>query len=524
MSNEALPEIQDLGLGSWPARRARHIPNKVAWSFAGDDFTYGEIADRVERVASGLYKRGLRQGDRVAYMGTNHPAMIELVFASARIGAVTVFVNPRLSEPEARFILEDSGARFLLRGAETGAGFDFVQAGLPGVHQIVVDKGTAYASTRSDSYSELLMGGPVVRHRSSPLADTCLIMYTSGTTGRPKGAQISHGNILFNDFNTLIEYDLRPDEVCLAAAPLYHIAMLSGLVLPVFLKGGRSIIEPSFRPVDALRVMETEQVSSLFAVPAMMDAIMQTPEFASADLSKLRTVVVGGAPVPMRILRTWSQRGVEIQQGYGLTETSPGVSKLAAEDAERKAGSAGKAQFFVDVRVVDADGSDVGSEGTGEIITRGPNVFSGYWSLPEAQVDVFTPDGWFRTGDVAYVDDEGYLFLRDRLKDMYVSGGENVYPAEVESALLDIAGVAEAAVIAVNHDRWGEVGKAFVVVDANASLTPDELLGELEGRLAKYKRPHTIEIAAALPRTSTGKLQKHLLRAAASRSKERTER
>jgi fatty-acyl-CoA synthase len=341
--------------------------------------------------------------------------------------------------------------------------------------------------------------------------DPCLIMYTSGTTGSPKGAVLTHGNIFFNDVNAVLEADFRPDEIALAAAPLFHIAALNGLVLPVFLKGGRSIIHESFVPDDVVTTIVSERVTSMFAVPAMMEAISQSPLFESSDISSLRTVIVGGAPAPLPMLLRWKDKGVEVQQGYGLTETSPAVLKLASADAERKLGSAGKEQLLVDVRIVDAGGQDVGPGGAGEILTRGPNVFPGYWNREDATEAAFV-DGWFRTGDIASIDDEGFITLRDRAKDMYISGGENVYPAEVESALLGMPGILEAAVVGIPDAKWGEVGRAFVVVADGYSPTLEDIAVALGDRLARYKLPRSLVIIETMPRNSTGKLLKHVLR------------
>jgi acyl-CoA synthetase (AMP-forming)/AMP-acid ligase II len=287
--------------------------------------------------------------------------------------------------------------------------------------------------------------------------------------------------------------------------------MLNGLVLPVFLKGGRSIIHEAFKPDEVVATIEAEAVTSLFAVPAMMEAISQSPLFEPSNITSLRTVIVGGAPAPLPMLLRWKDKGVEVQQGYGLTETSPAVLKVTAEDAVRKIGSAGKEQMFVDVRIVDGEGNDVGPGGTGEILTRGPNVFPGYWNREEANAAAFV-DGWFKTGDIASIDDEGFVTLRDRAKDMYISGGENVYPAEIESALLEIDGILEAAVIGIPDERWGEVGRAFVVVAQGTTLDLEDVTAKLDGRLARYKLPRSVVTIDSMPRNTTGKLLKQALR------------
>lgn len=516
------PAPQHLGLGSWPSRRAALTPESVALSFEGVDTTYARLSERVDALAAWLQRvRGIRAGDRVAYFGANHPALLEALFAAGRIGAVAVLVNARLAREEVHHVLADSGARLLFVDPGLWPGLSGPGAGrLPSVEALVtveappapLDPGPAIDVV--DLAAAMDSGASLAGSLEVPgvgLDDPCLLMYTSGTTGRPKGAVLTNGNMFFNDVNVLIETDIRPDEVTLAAAPLFHIAGLNGLVLPVLLKGGRVIVHRSFHPTRALEEVERSSVTSMFGVPAMLDAMTASSAFAEADLGSLRTLIVGGAPVPERLLRQWSGRGVQIQQGYGLTETSPAVLKLAAEDAVARLGSAGRPQFLVDVRLVGLDGCEVQPGEAGEILTRGPNVFHEYWGLADATRAAFQ-DGWFRTGDVAVQDEDGFYTLRDRAKDMYISGGENVYPSEVESALLDVDGVAEAAVIGVPDEKWGEVGRAYVVLQPGADLAEEDVLAALQGRLARYKQPRSVAVIDEMPRTSTGKLQKQVLR------------
>lgn len=503
MMSSSAASHQNVGLGSWPARRARQIPSKVAWTFRGRDTAYSDVEHRVDRLAAALHALGVKPGDRVGFVGANHPALLEVLFAAGRVGAIAVLINPRLAEHELRYILADSGTKVLFRGPASIESAHLVgHVDVPTLDR-VFDVETEFETLlESDGFAPDVPSG---------WDDPCLIMYTSGTTGSPKGAVLTHGNIFFNDVNAILEADFRPDEIALAAAPMFHIAMLNGIVLPVFLKGGRSIIHEAFKPDEVVATIQSERVTGLFAVPAMMEAISQSPLFESSDITSLRTVIVGGAPAPLPMLLRWKNKGVEVQQGYGLTETSPAVLKLSSSDAERKIGSAGKEQMFVDVRIVDAGGNEVGPGGTGEILTRGPNVFPGYWNREDATTSAFV-DGWFKTGDIASIDDEGFITLRDRAKDMYISGGENVYPAEIESALLEIEGILEAAVIGIPDERWGEVGRAFVVVAAGVSLDIDSVNSKLDGRLARYKLPRSLVTIDSMPRNTTGKLLKQELR------------
>lgn len=496
-----------IGLGSWPERRAQLTPGRTALRFEGREISYGHLDTRVRALADALHELGVRRGDRVAYMGFNHPYLIESLFACARLGAIFVLVNARLAHDEVDFIMSDSGADTLLFGSEQAA----IAASYLERRSVrnLIDVDGVGIGTRFDEL--VSAGAPDHPVAAVGLDDPAIIMYTSGTTGRPKGAVLTHGNIFFNDVNILLDSDFRGDEVCLASAPMFHIAGLNGAALPAFLKGGTITIHRSFDAADALAAIAAERVTSMFAVPAMLDGMSRHPDFVTTELGSLRTLIVGGAPVPERTLRLWLDRGVRIQQGYGLTETSPSVLLLSSEHAFERAGSAGRSQFFVSTRVVDADGLDVLPGEIGEIVTRGPNVFHSYWNRPDETASSFT-DGWFRTGDIATVDADGFIYIKDRKKDLIISGGENIYPAEVENALLHVPGVAEAAVIGVPDERWGEVGMAFVVLDRGATLSESRITDALAERLARYKQPKHVRIVEELPRTSTGKLQKHRLR------------
>ena len=493
---------QHLGLGSWPARRARLTPDAVALRYGEREDTYQRLTDRVEALAAGLLAQGITRGDRVAYFGPNHPDLLTVLFAASRIGAITVLLNARLSPHEISFMLEDSGARLVVHGAETA---DVITQLEPTVRDRVSE-----VEVDTPAFEALFLDEPVP-HVPVGFDDPCLLMYTSGTTGQPKGAVLTHGNLFFNDVNVLIETDLTSHEVCLAVAPLFHIAGLNGLVLPVILKGGTVEILPSFVPRRVLEVIRERQVTCMFGVPAMLDALSEEESFTAETLASLNTVIVGGAPVPQRTLRRWADHRVDVQQGYGLTETSPAVLKLSADDAADHIGSAGKPQFFVDVRLADPAGNDDDHVTVGEILTRGPNVFHEYWNRPEATNTAFH-EGWLKTGDIASVNDQGFYTLKDRSKDMYISGGENIYPAEIESVLLDLPGVAEAAVIGIKDETWGEVGRAFLVTNPDAQWTETRVLDALQGRLARYKQPKSIVFVDELPRTSTGKLRKNALR------------
>lgn len=499
------------GIGSWPTRRARKTPDRVAVIHEDRSWTYRELHQRVLRLAHALHEWGVARGDRIAYLGPNHPAFLETLFAAGLLGAVFVPLNIRLAAPELAYNLSDSGSAVLVHAPEQApaarAAAD--EAGVR--HRITLDASDEGAL----GYEEVLAGGGTDA-LDEPVApeDPCMIMYTSGTTGRPKGAVLSHANIVWNSVNVLVDTDLGSDEVTLIAAPLFHTAGLNMTCLPTLLKGGRVVLLSAFDAARVLETIENLRVTYMFGVPTMYDAMAVQPRWSTTDLSSLRTLNCGGAPVPARTIATYLARGLAFSQGYGMTEASPGILFLDKEQASAKAGSAGVPHFFTDTRVVLPDGLDAEPGQRGEMLVQGPNVMTGYWNRPEETGAVFADGGWLRTGDVARIDTDGYAYVVDRVKDMFVSGGENVYPAEIEEAVLSHPAVAECAVIGVPDLVWGEVGRAVVVLRSGAHAEEHDILGHLHGKLAKYKIPKSVIRTDALPRTATGKIVKSAVRAA----------
>jgi fatty-acyl-CoA synthase len=502
--------MRDQGIGSWPRRRARNRGRHPALVYGAASWTYADLAGRVARLAYGLRDLGIGPGDRVAYLGWNHPALLETLFATASLGAVFVPLNARLAVPELAYIVEDAGPRVLVHGPEHAATAAELRPGTSLVHTVAVPPGDG-----DQPYTDLLAGPPREIDEEVAPGDLCMIMYTSGTTGRPKGAALTHANVTWNAMNVLADVDLRADEVTLVTAPLFHTAALNMTCLPTLVKGGRVVIAPGFDPDATFDLIAAHRVTFAFGVPAMFNTLAASPRWPDADLSSLRVLECGGAPVPEATIRAYSARGLTFLQGYGMTEAAPGALFLTRGDALRKAGTAGTAQFFTDVRVVRPDGppSDEAAPGEpGEIIVSGPNVMSGYWRLPDATAEVLTGDGWFRTGDVGVADDDGYVRIADRIKDMIISGGENVYPAEVENSLYDHPDIAECAVVGVPDDRWGEVGRAFVVPRPGTEPATEALLAHVRERLAAYKVPKSVVFLGELPRTPSGKIIKSELR------------
>jgi fatty-acyl-CoA synthase len=507
-------------MGSWPERRLRISPERDAIWFEGTTTSHAGFAGRVRRTAGALAQLGVRRGDRVAWTGGNHPSALETLYACGQLGAIWVPVNARLTAPEARYVLEHSGASLVVHGGEHGWLAHALRDAVPAVRSWVAAEPPVDGRSTSLPYEELLAAAdPEPRDEPVSLDDPCLVMYTSGTTGRPKGAVLTHGNMTWNATNQLLGFDFTQTERTLALAPLFHIGGLNGTVNPTLLRGGCAVVVRRFQPAEALRVMEEQRVTSFFAVATMLDALARQPEFHTRDLSQLRTVGAAGAPLPLSTLRTWLDRGVTMQQAYGMTEAAPGCTVLDSADAVRKVGSAGKPVFFTDLRVVRPDGSDAAPHEVGEVIVQGPNVMAGYWDDPQRTAEVLL-DGWYHTGDAGSFDDEGYLYIRDRYKDMIISGGENVYPAEVESALLELPGVLEAAVIGVPDEKWGEVGLAVLVVAPGTERDAEAIRTSLRERLAGFKVPRQIESADELPKTATGKIRKPDLRQTYVRTEE----
>ncbi|WKV70830.1 long-chain fatty acid--CoA ligase [Streptomyces sp. PCS3-D2] len=503
------------GIGSWPARRARKTPDRAAVVHGDHTLTYRDLHRRVLRLAHGLRALGVGSGDRIAYLGPNHPAFLETLFAAGTLGAVFVPLNTRLAAPELAHNLSDSGSTVLVHAPEQAAAARAAAVGA-GVHHRIALDGADESGDGALGYEELPAGAP---DESLDVAvrpeDPCMIMYTSGTTGRPKGAVLSHGNIIWNSVNVLVDTDLTADEVTLVVAPLFHAGALNMTCLPTLLKGGRVVLLPVFDADLVLDTVERRRVTYLFGVPTMYDAMAARPRWANTDLSSLRTLNCGGAPVPARTIAAYIERGLAFSQGYGMTEASPGVLFLDREHTAAKAGSAGVPHFFTDTRIVRPDGSDTAPGERGEILVQGPHVMTGYWNRPEDTAAAFTDGDWLRTGDIARTDADGHAYLVDRVKDMFVSGGENVYPAEVEAALLDHPAVAECAVIGVPDPVWGEVGRAVVVLRSESVLADvgeEDLLGHLLGRLAKYKIPKSVVLTGSLPRTASGKIAKAAVR------------
>ncbi len=495
----------------WLSHHADRRPHKLAIHdlATGRKLTYAQLDARARKLARHLEALGLGKADRVAILAPNCPEFFEVQFAAAKTGLVMLPLNWRLAVPELQYIMGDAGPKVLIHDAGFRDQALALKAACGIPHLIEID-----TADPASAYERALAGAkgePAVL----PLThdDMITIMYTSGTTGHPKGAVITHGMNFWNCVNLGVPALIGPNTVQLVILPLFHTGGLNCYANPVLHAGGSILIMRAFDPAEALRHIGDRSlgITHFFGVPAPYQFMMQHPTFAETDLSRLQIAGVGGAPCALAILEGWAARGVPLVQGYGMTETSPSATMLDAADAARKVGSAGKALLHTEVRIVDEAGKDVARGEIGELWTRGPNITPGYWNKPEATKNSFV-DGWLKTGDAARADEEGFIYIVDRWKDMYISGGENVYPAEVENVIFQLPAVADAAVIGVPSERWGEVGKAVVVIKPGMRISAEEVIGHCVPRLAKFKVPQSVEFIDALPRNATGKVLKRDLR------------
>jgi fatty-acyl-CoA synthase len=491
-----------LSLGQWIAHRGARSPEAVALVDAAtaDRCTYAELEQRVISRASGLRERGVRRGDRVAVVGLNSVGYLETLFAISWVGAVAVPVNFRLSATEIGFILDDAHPVVL-------------------VHDATFATLAKAATEAAELATPRLVEDVTLPSHGEPAAETvgadevAMLMYTSGTTGRPKGAMLTHGNLEWNAVNMLTAGEgLRPTDTTLAVAPLFHIGGLALFTLPLLYAGGTVVVAGGFDPRQVLEVIVREKVTVHFMVPAMWAAMSQVPDFDSYDLSQLRYLLCGGAPCPVTVIEFYERKGLTFVEGFGMTELAPAALVLESAFVRSHAGSVGRPFLHVEVRIVDERDEDVAPGEVGELVLRGPNVFAGYWGLPEATAEAMR-GGWFHSGDLARQDAEGFVTLVDRKKDMIISGGENVYPIEVEQILHRHPGVADVAVIGAPDHRWGETIVAVIVPAPDAAIDGDQIITYCRERIAHFKCPRRVEVVDELPRNATGKLLKRELRA-----------
>lgn len=476
---------------NWLEANARFRPGAEALVelASGRRWTYAEAHAASLRWAGRLRAEGVRPGDRVAVLAPNRAETLLLLFACAEVGAVLFPMNWRLADAELAWQVEHAAPSCVF--------VDPSFAGrIPGL-------------TLTDDPQAEAWCGP-----GSNLADPWVLLYTSGSTGRPKGALLTHQQLHWNAVNTQLACNLVPEDSTLTFTPLFHTGGLNCLTTPLFWRGGRVVLARGFEPAESLAAIVAERITLLMGVPTIFQMLADHPGFDQADLGCVRDALVGGAALPMPLLARYRARHIPLRQGFGLTEVGPNCFSLPPADIERKWGSVGMPVPHVAARVVRPDGTDCGPDEAGELWLSGPAVCAGYLGDPAATAAAMG-DGWFRTGDLLSRDADGFFTVRGRIKDMFISGGENVYPPEVEAAIADLPGVAQVAVVGVPDARWGEVGMAFVAPAPGAELGASQLLAGLTGRLARYKIPKHVRVQPELPLTASGKLDRVALRARA---------
>jgi O-succinylbenzoate-CoA ligase len=480
-------------------------------------FTFSQLNARTNRVANALLARNIRPGDRVAVLLKNSIEFVEVYFAVAKLGAVMVPVNWRLVAGEIAYILQDSGARVLVYDSDFDDAVNALQSGKHGnlavQHWVRRENGDAGTPDWALDYDQFASTASATEPPIGAFDDDNLfIMYTSGTTGRPKGAVHSHDGMLWSQLTSMSTSDMRDGDRWLLALPMFHVGCLSPTSLLVH-RGGTGVIMRELDMGAMFRCIDQEKVTIFMAVPALLQFMLMAPERQQYDISSVRWIATGAAPVPVSLLHDYEALGIRIFQAYGLTESCGPGTLLLHEDAEAKVGSCGRPQMHTEIKIVDAEGNTIpmGSEQAGELLVGGRHMMKEYWNNPQATAETLK-DGWLHTGDICTWDNEGFVTICDRMKDMIISGGENIYPAELENVLAGCPEVQEAAVIGVSSKKWGETPLAIVVPAPGASPTPESLKAYCKENLASYKVPQLYELVTSLPRNPSGKLLKPQLR------------
>ncbi|GCD79530.1 class I adenylate-forming enzyme family protein [Schleiferia thermophila] len=486
-------------IADWADRWSLYLPDKVALqeTDTGRKFTYEQLNRLARQTAGYLQKSGIGKGDRIGVLSAFCAEYIVLFLAAQKAGFILVPINYRLTPPEVSYIISNAGCSMVFCSAELKSLWKDVQADVK--ESFIEELFPLSEGYNPDLSVEIAEDDPI------------FILYTSGTTGFPKGAIYTHKMLFWNSINTALRLKLHSDDSTLIVTPPFHTGGWNVLLTPLLHFGGTVYLMKKFDPESSLKILLQEGITLFMLVPTMVRMLSETDGFQSAEFSKLKYFIVGGEPLPVTLIQLWAEKGVPIRQGYGLTECGPNVTSLPEEDAIRKRGSIGFLNFYVDHQLVDEQGQVITGEGTGELWLKGPIVTPGYWQNPEAtQNSLF--NGWFKTGDVIYRDSEGYLYVVDRIKNMFISGGENVYPAEVEKYIQKHEAVSEVAVIGVPDERWGESGKAFISLKPGHHLTYDELRMFCQKGLAKYKIPKHLVLLDTLPKSDTGKIDRKKLR------------
>jgi fatty-acyl-CoA synthase len=491
--------------------RARLSPDDIGFVDVptGERLTFGHMNARAVRCAQILAEAAnVQKGDRVGILSENRLEFLDFFFAAAKAGFILVPLSTRSTARELDYVAHDAGLKVLAYSGRYRELASDLKRTAPVERWIAFDDPLDAADT---CFAHAAPHETFTAARCDP-EDTYCLLYTSGTTGKPKGVMLPHRMIAANAVNTVLSWQLRPDDVSPIFTPFYHAGGLSVSLTAMVAIGGRIILHDAFDASEVWQTIERERCTIAFGVPTIFKMMMEAPEFPVVDLSHVRWFISGGAPLPLYIIEVYQQRGITFKQGYGLTEVGVNCFAMSADDSRRKKGSIGRPMLFTQARLVSEEGTDVGINCVGELWLRGPHVCKGYWNNPDATAASLDSAGWFHTGDLARRDEEGFYYIAGRLKDMIISGGVNIYPVEIEAELLLHPGVRDAAVVGVPHETWGEVGIAFVVPRSENPPSSQELLDSLAERIGKIKLPREIIFVDELPRTPYGKVIKPKLR------------
>jgi len=504
------------GIGDWLRYHAWYRPDTEALIYNDDRVTYGELDRRVNLAVDVLAGKGVTKGSRVCLLMINSTAFLEIFFACAKLGAIAVPLNFRLSAKELEFIINDAKASVVVYHARFLPLIEPIRSGTTLQHALAVNgecgEGVKGAEGDPDYRESLAAADATDRNVLVGQDDPLMMMYTSGTTGKPKGALLTHANPTWVAINTQMSpLAFKTSDSTLTVAPLFHIGGLAIYTLPMLYCGARIVLQAQFEPENLLKTLEKERITTLFLLPAMWLMLSQRPDFDDYDLSSLKVLLSGGAPCPITVIEFFQKRGFQFLEGFGMTETCASACVLNNENAVRKNGSVGKPLIHVQMRIVDENDNDVASGETGELVLRGPSMFQDYWNRPDASVEEWR-NGWFHSGDLARQDGEGFYYIVDRKKDMLISGGENVYPTQVEQVLYRHPKVRDVAVIGVSDEKWGEVPMALIVPEEGEEPTLEEIQSYCNEHLARFKVPKHLMVLDELPRTATGKVLKRELR------------
>ncbi len=492
-----------MNVSHWIERWADFQPDKTAIRFEGEDISYAAFDAHIRRVAA-MLRDGfdVGRGDRIAFLGLNSPEMLAMLFACARLGAILVPLNWRLAPPEHLYILKNAGAKALFVEAEFADGAASIRSEI---------RDCRYVSMENDYPALVADAGDDALDPEAGPDDALLIVYTSGTTGRPKGAVLTQNALTFNAVNSIAMHDMTSEDVILTDLPMFHVGGLNIQTTPAFHAGATVLLHRRFEPDPTVRAIAEDRPTLMILVPALMAALMAHPAWREIDFSPLRAINTGSTIVPMSLIDAYLDRGVPIIQVYGSTETAPIAIHQRIPDAWTTKGSTGRAALHCDARIVDPDGNPLGTGEKGEIVIRGPNILREYWNDDDATAEVLK-EGWFHTGDIGHIDERGLFYVDDRVKDVIISGSENIYPAELEMVLDGCADIAESAVVGRADQRWGEVPVAVVVLRDGADLSREDVLAMFDGTLARFKHPHDVVFRDSLPRNVMGKVLKYELR------------